>query len=149
MNDLTQTPEMLIGAMGARARNAATILAATPSAHKAQALRAAAKSLRDAMAKIVIANRADMERGTANGLTGAMLDRLRLDEGRIAAMADAVEQVADLADPVGAVIDETKRPNGLVLQRVRVPLGVVGIIYESRPNVTADAAALGLRSAMP
>jgi glutamate-5-semialdehyde dehydrogenase len=146
MNDLTQTPEMLIGAMGAKARKAAAIMAGVPSEKKAQALVAAAKALRDATSKIILANRADMERGASNGLTAALLDRLRLDEGRIAGIADAVEQVATLADPVGQIIDETMRPNGLKLQRVRVPLGVIGIIYESRPNVTADAAALGLRS---
>jgi glutamate-5-semialdehyde dehydrogenase len=146
MNDLTQTPEMIIGAMGARARKAAAILAGASSEAKAKALVAAAKALRDSTTKIILANRADMERGAANGLTAAMLDRLRLDEARIAGIADAVEQVASLADPVGQVIDESVRPNGLKLQRVRVPLGVIGIIYESRPNVTADAAALGLRS---
>ncbi|MBO9580963.1 MAG: glutamate-5-semialdehyde dehydrogenase [Sphingobium sp.] len=146
MNDLTQTPEMIIGGMGARARNAAAILARTSSEDKAKALIAAAGALRDATTKIILANRKDMERGAANGLTSAMLDRLRLDEARIAGIADAVEQVASLPDPVGAVIDETQRPNGMKLQRVRVPLGVIGIIYESRPNVTADAAALGLRS---
>ncbi|MBN8817835.1 MAG: glutamate-5-semialdehyde dehydrogenase [Sphingomonas sp.] len=146
MNDLTQTPEMLIATMGARARRAAAEMALAPSEQKAQALIAAAKSLRESTSKIILANRTDMERGAANGLSSAMLDRLRLDEGRIAAVADAVEQVATLADPVGQTIDETVRPNGLVLRRVRVPLGVIGIIYESRPNVTADAAALGLRS---
>ena len=146
MNDLTQTPEMLIATMGARARRAAAEMALAPSEQKAQALIAAARSLRESTSKIILANRTDMERGAANGLSSAMLDRLRLDEGRIAAVADAVEQVATLADPVGQTIDETVRPNGLVLQRVRVPLGVIGIIYESRPNVTADAAALGLRS---
>lgn len=146
MNDLTQTPEMLIATMGARARRAAAEMALAPSERKAEALVAAAAALREATGKIIAANRADMERGAANGLSTAMLDRLRLDEKRIAAVADAVEQVATLADPVGQVIDETERPNGLKLQRVRVPLGVIGIIYESRPNVTADAAALGLRS---
>jgi glutamate-5-semialdehyde dehydrogenase len=146
MNDLTQTPEMLIATMGARARGAASIMANAPSEAKARALVAAAQALREASAQIILANRADMERGAANGLTSAMLDRLRLDAGRIGAIADAVAQVALLADPVGAVIDETVRPNGLKLQRVRVPLGVIGIVYESRPNVTADAAALGLRS---
>jgi len=146
MNDLTQTPEMLIATMGARARRAAAEMAVTPSERKAAALIAAAAVLREATDKIIAANRADMERGAANGLSTAMLDRLRLDEARIAAIAGAVEQVATLADPVGQVIDETARPNGLKLQRVRVPLGVIGIIYESRPNVTADAAALGLRS---
>jgi glutamate-5-semialdehyde dehydrogenase len=146
MNDLTHTPEMLIATMGARARRAAAEMALAPSEQKAQALIAAARSLRESTSKIILANRTDMERGAANGLSSAMLDRLRLDETRIAAVADAVEQVATLADPVGQTIDETVRPNGLVLQRVRVPLGVIGIIYESRPNVTADAAALGLRS---
>lgn len=146
MNDLTQTPEMIIGGMGARARNAATILAGATSEAKAKALIAAAKALRAATTKIILANRQDMDRGAANGLTAAMLDRLRLDDARIAGIADAVEQVASLPDPVGAIIDEAVRPNGMKLQRVRVPLGVIGIIYESRPNVTADAAALGLRS---
>jgi glutamate-5-semialdehyde dehydrogenase len=146
MNDLTQTPEMLIAQMGARARRAAAEMAQAPSERKERALLAAAAALRESTQKIIQANRADMERGAANGLSSAMLDRLRLDEGRISAVADAVAQVATLADPVGQVIDEAERPNGLRLSRVRVPLGVVGIIYESRPNVTADAAALGLRS---
>ncbi|BAK65291.1 glutamyl phosphate reductase [Sphingobium sp. SYK-6] len=146
MNDLTQTPEMLIATMGARARRAATEMAMVPSARKAEALLAASASLRESAARIILANRADMERGAANGLSSAMLDRLRLDEARIAAIADAVANVAALDDPVGQVIDEAVRPNGLRLQRVRVPLGVIGIIYESRPNVTADAAALCLRS---
>ncbi|MEV9269778.1 gamma-glutamyl-phosphate reductase, partial [Klebsiella pneumoniae] len=78
------------------------------------------------------------------GLSNAMLDRLKLDSGRVAAMADGVAAVAGLADPVGAIIDESERPNGLRLRRVRVPIGVIGIIYESRPNVTADAAALAV-----
>ena len=95
---------------------------------------------------IIAANAVDMERGAANGLTPAMLDRLRLDDARVAAMADGVATVATLDDPVGATIDEVTRPNGLVLRRVRVPIGVIGIIYESRPNVTADAAALCVMS---
>ncbi|MFT3967173.1 MAG: glutamate-5-semialdehyde dehydrogenase [Sphingobium sp.] len=146
MNDLTQTPEMLIATMAARARKAAALLADAGDEAKAAALRAAAASLRAAKPAILRANAADMERGAGNGLTAAMLDRLKLDEARIDAVANAVEQVADLPDSVGQVIDETRRPNGLVLSRVRVPLGVVGIIYESRPNVTADAASLCLRS---
>ncbi len=146
MNDMSQTPDMLIGAMGARARAAAAVMAGASSDQKARALVAAAQALRAATARIIEANGTDMARGAANGLTAALLDRLRLDEGRIAGIADAVEQVASLADPVGQLIDESARPNGLKLQRVRVPLGVIGIIYESRPNVTADAAALGLRS---
>jgi len=146
MNDLTHTPEMLIAQMGARARRATAQMAQAPSEQKAKALVAAAAALREALPKILEANRADMERGAGNGLSSAMLDRLKLDEGRVLAVADAVEQVASLDDPVGHVIDESVRPNGLRLSRVRVPLGVIGIIYESRPNVTADAAALGLRS---
>ncbi len=146
MNDLTQTPEMLIATMGARARRASSELAIATSEQKAQALVAAAQALREGSDRILAANSADMQRGAANGLSTAMLDRLRLDGPRLNAIAEAVEQVASLADPVGQVIDETTRPNGLRMQRVRVPLGVIGIIYESRPNVTADAAALALRS---
>ena len=146
MNDLTQTPEMLIATMGARARRASSELAIATSEQKAQALVAAAQALREGSDRILAANSADMQRGAANGLSTAMLDRLRLDGPRLNAIAEAVKQVASLADPVGQVIDETTRPNGLRMQRVRVPLGVIGIIYESRPNVTADAAALALRS---
>ncbi len=146
MNDLTQTPEMLIGTMAARARVASGILAEASDADKARALRSAAEALREAVPAILRANADDMERGAANGLSSAMLDRLRLDEARLDGIAAAVEQVASLPDCVGAVIDESERPNGLKLARVRVPLGVVGIIYESRPNVTVDAAALCLRS---
>ena len=146
MNDMTQTPEMLISNMAKRARRAAATLARASDAQKAEALRAAARALREREQDIAAANARDMENGAHNGLSPAMLDRLRLDAGRIAGIADAVEAVAGLADPVGAVIDQTSRPNGMLLQRVRVPLGVIGIIYESRPNVTADAAALCLRS---
>src|SRR5690606_32785788 len=117
-----------------------------PTDRKASGLRSAAAELRAREAEILAANARDMAAGEANGLTSAMLDRLRLDAGRLGAIADAVEAVAALADPVGAEIDRTTRPNGMVLSRVRVPLGVIGIIYESRPNVTADAAALGLMS---
>lgn len=146
MNDMTQTPEMLISNMAKRARKAAVALARATDAQKAEALRSAARTLREREREIVAANTRDMDNGAQNGLSPAMLDRLKLDSGRIAGIADAVEAVAGLADPVGAVIDEARRPNGMVLQRVRVPLGVIGIIYESRPNVTADAAALCLRS---
>ncbi|MGV3768821.1 MAG: aldehyde dehydrogenase family protein, partial [Sphingobium phenoxybenzoativorans] len=146
MNDLTQTPEMLIATMGARARKASALLAGISDADKANALRLAAQALRDQTAQIAAANARDMENAAANGLSPAMLDRLRLDAGRIAATADGVEAVAGLDNPLGSVIGESVRPNGMVLQRVRVPLGVIGIIYESRPNVTADAAALCLRA---
>jgi glutamate-5-semialdehyde dehydrogenase len=139
-------PEALIADMGARARTAAKRLAVAPTAEKAAALKAAAAQLRLRADAILDANRRDMAAGKAAGLSAAMLDRLRLDEVRLAAIAAAVEAVAALPDPVGQEIDRTERPNGMVLSRIRVPLGVVGIIYESRPNVTADAAALGLMS---
>ncbi|MGD9811646.1 MAG: aldehyde dehydrogenase family protein, partial [Sphingobium sp.] len=146
MNDMTQTPEMLIAAMAARARTACAQLALLGDADKARALELAAQALRDRSGAICRANAQDMENAAANGLSPAMLDRLRLDAGRVDATAAGVEQVAHLDNPLGQVIEETVRPNGLVLQRVRVPLGVIGIIYESRPNVTADAAALCLRA---
>ncbi len=133
-------PVRLIAAMGARARAAARLLARAPTAAKAAGLRAAAESIRADTASIVAANARDMAR--ASDLSPAMRDRLRLDERGVDGIAATVAAVAGLADPVGAVIDETRRPNGLLLRRVRVPIGVIGIIYESRPNVTADAAAL-------
>jgi len=134
----------LIADMGARARAAAAILARAPTATKAAALNAAAAAMRRNADAILAANAGDVAAGEANGLSGAMLDRLRLDPARLEGIASALEAVAGLPDPVGRPIDETVRPNGLSLQRVRVPLGVVGIIYESRPNVTADAGALCL-----
>ncbi|WP_156680981.1 glutamate-5-semialdehyde dehydrogenase [Sphingomonas profundi] len=136
----------LIADMGARARAAARILAAAPTADKARALRAAAARVRAAAPVILAANDGDVAAGEANGLSPAMLDRLRLDPQRLAGIAAALEDVAALPDPVGRTIDEAVRPNGLKLARVRVPLGVIGIIYESRPNVTADAGALALMS---
>ena len=135
---------ILVADMGVRARNASKIMAGVTTLAKQSALLAMADAIRDAIPAIITANGKDMEAGRSNGLSDAMLDRLRLDEGRILGIADAVAQVATLDDPVGAVLDEKERPNGLKLSRVRVPLGVIGIIYESRPNVTADAAALGL-----
>ena len=137
-----ENPTELIAEMGRRARSAALVLASMPSARKTAALALAAESIRAASAGIVAANAEDMARAADAGLSGALLDRLRLDEARVAAMADGVAAVAALVDPVGQVIDASERPNGLKLSRVRVPIGVIGIIYESRPNVTADAAAL-------
>jgi glutamate-5-semialdehyde dehydrogenase len=137
-----ENPTELIAEMGRRARSAALVLASMPSAQKAAALVLAAESIRAASAGIVAANAEDMTRAADAGLSGALLDRLRLDEARVAAMADGVAAVAALVDPVGQVIDASERPNGLKLSRVRVPIGVIGIVYESRPNVTADAAAL-------
>jgi glutamate-5-semialdehyde dehydrogenase len=113
---------------------------------KAAALRSAAMALRSAAPDILAANALDLAAGQANGLSGAMLDRLRLDEIRLEAIACAVEAVAALPDPVGEVIDSRTVPSGLALSRVRIPIGLIGIIYESRPNVTADAAALCVRS---
>ncbi|MEG3164853.1 glutamate-5-semialdehyde dehydrogenase [Sphingomonas sp. PB2P19] len=135
-------PTAMIAEMGGRARAAAATLAALPTRTKAAALCAAASAIRAAEAAILDANALDMAKGRDAGLSNAMLDRLLLDPARIAAMAAGVEAVAALDDPVGAEIDSRERPNGLRLSRVRVPIGVIGIIYESRPNVTADAAAL-------
>jgi glutamate-5-semialdehyde dehydrogenase len=128
------------------ARHAARLLASATDSSKADALRKASAQLRAAETDIIAANALDMAEGEAKGLSAAMLDRLRLDTGRLVGIADAVEAVADLKDPNGEIIDQSSRPNGLLLQRIRVPVGVVAIIYESRPNVTADAAALTLRS---
>ena len=135
-------PAQLIAAMGARARAAVSVLATATTAQKADALRRGAQALRDQAPSILAANAQDM--AAAADLTPAMRDRLRLDEARLAAVAAGVEAVAGLTDPVGQVIDASERPNGLKLSRVRVPIGVIGIVYESRPNVTADAAALCL-----
>ena len=142
----TTTPETMIAGMAAQARAAAGVLARSPSAARRAGLTAAADALRRAEAEILAANAIDVERATAGGLSPAMLDRLRLDPARIASMADGVATVATLDDPLGQVIDARTRPNGLALSRVRVPIGVIGIIYESRPNVTADAAALCVMS---
>ncbi|WP_019516315.1 glutamate-5-semialdehyde dehydrogenase [Sphingomonas sp. Mn802worker] len=136
----------LIARMGGAARQAAAVLATAPDALKADALRRAADALRADGAMILAANAIDVARGHEAGLSDAMLDRLRLDPARFEAIAAGVAAVADLADPVGQVIDYATRPNGLTLSRVRVPIGVIGIIYESRPNVTADAAALCVRA---
>jgi glutamate-5-semialdehyde dehydrogenase len=137
---------ILMTELTAKARIAARHLAGVDDAAKATALTGAAQALRDRMAEILAANARDVDAAVAAGISPAMLDRLTLDAARVAAMASAVEVVATLDDPVGKIIDRSERPNGLVMERVRVPVGVLGIIYESRPNVTADAAALGLRS---
>ena len=136
----------LMAPIGRAAVEAAQVLALAATAQKNAALAAAAASLRARRGEILAANARDMKAGEAAGLSGAMIDRLRLDETRIESMAVGVEQVAALADPIGTVIAEWERPNGLRIQRVRVPLGVIGIIYESRPNVTCDAGALCLKS---
>lgn len=135
-----------INAMAIAARDAAATLSRLPTAQKSAALVAAAAAIRGAAARILDANAGDMTAGEAKGLAGAMLDRLRLDAGRIETIAAGIEAVAALPDPVGGVIKSWTQPNGLKFEQVRVPLGVIGIIYESRPNVTVDAGALCLMS---
>ena len=141
-----QNIEALMAPIGRAAVAAAQALALATTAQKNAALAAAAQALRARAADILEANARDTKAGEAAGLSGAMLDRLRLDEARIEAMANGVTQIEALPDPVGTVIAEWQRPNGLRIQRVRVPLGVIGIIYESRPNVTCDAGALCLKA---
>ena len=143
---VTIDPAALVADLGARGRDAQRQLARSTDAEKAEALRAAARAIRANADEILAANALDIASGEKNGLGPAMLDRLRLDAGRLSGIADAVDQVASLPDPVGQVIDTATRPNGMALSRVRVPIGLIGIIYESRPNVTVDAAALCLRS---
>jgi glutamate-5-semialdehyde dehydrogenase len=132
--------------IGARARAAARALALAPAGRKDAALSGMAQALRAQRAGILAANAEDVADAKASGATAAFVDRLALDDKRIEAMAAGLEAIAALADPVGAVMDHWTRPNGLVIERVRVPLGVVGVIYESRPNVTADAGALCLKA---
>ena len=146
MQTSDNTAQQLIAEMGQKARAASAMLASVPVARKADALNLAAAELRARADEILAANQRDIQAGEQAGLSGAMLDRLRLTPERLDGIAAAVDAVAVLRDPVGMVIDEAVRPNGLHLSRVRVPLGVIGIIYESRPNVTADAAALCLKS---
>ncbi|CAM1638134.1 glutamate-5-semialdehyde dehydrogenase [Bartonella apis] len=132
--------------MGKDARLAARTLALAPSLKKTQALEAIAKNIRERKDDILSANAKDIEKAKKNGMSAALVDRLLLDEKRISSIADAVHIIAGLPDPVGEIMSEWKRPNGLQIQRVRTPLGVIGVIYESRPNVTADAGALCLKA---
>jgi len=133
-------------ALGESARSAAATLATASGEQRNAALAAAAAALRERSGEIVAANEKDMIAARERSLSGAMLDRLMLDSERIEAMAAGIETIIGLRDPVGRVLEEWERPNGLRIQRVSVPLGVIGIIYESRPNVTADAAALCVKS---
>lgn len=132
--------------LGKKARDAAYGMACASTAKKNSALEAMATTLEVSVASLMEANKKDMDAGVANGLDEALLDRLALNDERIAGMAEGLRQVAALPDPVGEVEDMTYRPSGIQVGKMRVPLGVVGIIYESRPNVTADAAALCLKS---
>ena len=132
--------------LGDAARESMRELSCVPADVKNRALREAAKAIRDSTPILAAANVMDMKAAEAKGITGSMLDRLLLTDSRIEAMAKSLEEIAELDDPIGAIMAEWPRPNGLHIQRVRVPLGVIGIIYESRPNVTADAGALCLKS---
>jgi glutamate-5-semialdehyde dehydrogenase len=138
--------EKLLTPIGRAAVAAAEVLARASTAQKNAGLEAAARALRQRSDEILAANAQDLEVARSSGLAPAMIDRLALDAARVEAMARGVEEIARLADPVGTVLAEWERPNGLRIQRVRVPLGVIGIIYESRPNVTCDAGALCLKS---
>ncbi|MEM7464918.1 MAG: glutamate-5-semialdehyde dehydrogenase, partial [Pseudomonadota bacterium] len=132
--------------LGRKARAAARVMAITPEEKKNLALREMAKSIIARSSEILAANAIDMQAGEENGLAASFLDRLKLTEERIKAIAEGLEAIAELPDPVGTVTAEWDRPNGLHIERVRTPLGVIGIIYESRPNVTADAGGLCLKS---
>jgi glutamate-5-semialdehyde dehydrogenase len=133
-------------ALGARAHKASRAVAAASTAAKDQALLAMAAAIRARGPALLEANRRDLAAATAAGLESALLDRLTLNEQGVAAMAAGLEQVAALPDPVGEISDVKRRPSGIQVGKMRVPLGVIGIIYEARPNVTADAAALCLKS---
>lgn len=132
--------------LGQQARQAARILARTPTGPKNQALMAIAEAILARQAELLAANQKDLEAGAAKGLDAALLDRLELNEARIAAMAEGLREIVALPDPVGEISHMAYRPSGIEVGKMRVPLGVIGIIYESRPNVTADAAALCLKS---
>ncbi len=132
--------------LGRAARGAAGVLATSETAQKDAALRAMAAAIRTKAAAILAANAADLEDAEANGMPDSFRDRLTMTDKRIEAMAVGIEEIAALPDPVGTVIAEWHRPNGLHIERVRTPLGVIGVIYESRPNVTADAGALCMKA---
>lgn len=138
--------EQQVTEIGRQARQASLVLARTPTDRKNRALKAMAGALLESRKTLLEENAKDVEEGRRLGLSAAMIDRLSLTEKSIAAMAKGMEEVAALPDPVGAVTSMWRRPNGLLVGRMRIPLGVIGIIYESRPNVTADAAALCLKS---
>ena len=146
MKDLTDDIPALMAEIGRRARAAAAELAFAPAAAKTRALEAAARAMDATRDEIKAANARDMDYGRDKGLSPAMLDRLMLDDARIDGIIAGLRAIAAQPDPVGQVIAEWDRPNGLSIQRVRTPLGVIGVIYESRPNVTADAGALCLKA---
>ena len=132
--------------LGQKARKASRVIARTPTAVKNAALLATAEAIEAAAERLVAANELDLQAGRDNGLDEAMLDRLALTPARLAAMVEGLRQVAALPDPVGAIRDMKFLPSGIQVGKMRVPLGVIGIIYESRPNVTVEAASLCLKS---
>ena len=141
LNDVAQLTPTLEAA-----RTASLSLASAPTEVKNKSLKLIAQSLRENVAAIVTANQIDLDAGATNGLTAGLLDRLKLDEPRITALADSVDQIALLTDPVGQVVRGSSLPNGIKISQVRVPFGVIGVIYEARPNVTVDLAALAIKS---
>lgn len=146
MLDQVQDVKTTMADLGCRARKAASALAIAPTETKNAALAAMADAIEADSDAILAANRQDVARAKENGVAGSFIDRLELNADRIKAMADGIRAIAALADPVGDVIAAWDRPNGLKIERVRTPLGVIGVIYESRPNVTADAGALCLKA---
>jgi glutamate-5-semialdehyde dehydrogenase len=143
---MPETIPQVMDELGRRARDASRALAMSGDDVRNAALHAAAAELRSRCDQIIAANEIDMREARDRGLSAAMLDRLMLDEARVEGMASGLEAIATLRDPLGRIRAEWRRPNGLAIQRVAVPLGVIGIIYESRPNVTADAAGLCVKS---
>ncbi len=146
MSQLSETHRDEMHALGRRARAASRALARAPGRARAAALQGMADALDAHHAEILAANAKDLARADEKGITGAMRDRLALTAGRIADMAAGLREIASLPDPIGEVLSERTRPNGIRVAQVRIPLGVIGIIYEARPNVTADAAGLCLKS---
>ncbi len=141
-----ETIPQLMKQIGENAKTSLALLGSSQASQRKDALMLGAKALREQSDAIIKANEKDLAAANKKGLTAAMLDRLRLDGGRIEAMAKGLEDIASLPDPIGRVLAEWERPNGLKIKRVAVPLGVIGVIYESRPNVTADAGALCLKA---
>ncbi|WP_319412439.1 glutamate-5-semialdehyde dehydrogenase [uncultured Cohaesibacter sp.] len=146
MNDTTASVSEIMKALGAKARKAARHLANAPTEQKNAALSEAAKAIRANIPVILDANAKDIAKGKEDGMTSAFLDRLTLSEDRIEAIAAGLDAIVALPDPVGTIMTGWDRPNGLHIERVRTPLGIIGVIYESRPNVTADAGALCLKA---
>src|SRR6478735_1852134 len=146
LRGMTDDTAAAVRAVAQRAREAAVELAVLTRAEKDEALRAIADAIEARTDEIVATNKSDLDRAVAAGTAAGLVDRLTLDAPRLSAIADALRDVAELPDPVGEVVRGYTLPNGLEVRQVRVPLGVVGMIYEARPNVTVDAAVLALKS---